>query len=112
MVQSWIFLSIDRCQERIKKAIELNETITSDVKISTSVIDTTGILLSVGEFWKHLDWPDASVSYGLMVTMIQKMCDCAQYYVGELYESLENEYDEEGKFLASEKVREGLTLFE
>ena len=104
MVKTWISLAVDRCKERIKKAIELNETVTDKIKISTSAVDATGFFLQVGEFWKHLDWPDASVAYGLMVHMIQEICDCAQYYVGELYRSLTDHFDEEGKFLTSEKV--------
>lgn len=104
-VQSWINQAIERCGTRIRKAIELDEPVKSDdIKISTSAIDVCGFLLQVGEFLKHLDWPDAKVSFGLMVTMVQQMSDCAQLYLKELYAALGNKYNEHGQFLTSEEV--------
>ena len=36
--------------------------------------------------------------------MLQQMCDCAQFYVRELYSSHGDQYDEEGKFHTTEEV--------
>ena len=103
-VRSWITLAVNRCRARIEKAIELNETVTDKIRISTSAIDTVGFIIQVGEFWKHLDWPDPSVAYGFMIHMVQEMCDLTQFYVEKLYQAHSHSYDQDGKFMTSEHV--------
>ena len=63
-----------------------------------------GFIIQVGNFWKDLDWPDASVAYGLMVYMVQEMSDLAHFYVEQLYKAHTHLYDEHGKFMTSEEV--------
>ena len=103
LVKGWISLAINRCHDRIKKAIELNEIVKGKISISTSAIDTCGFLMQVGEFWGHLDWPDPSVAYGLMITMLQQMCDCTQFYVRELHSAYES-CDHSKEFYTTEEV--------
>ena len=108
MVESWIRMAIDKCKDYTVKAIagDSEITVTDEVMFSTSAVDTTGFLLQVGSFWKHLDWPVASVAYGLAVSVMQKVSECALFYVGELFRNLNREdmFDEKGRFRATEKV--------
>ena len=103
-VKSWMTLAISRCKDRILKAIELNETVTEKIKISTSAIDTVQFLIQVAEFWKNLDWPDPSVSYSMMVYMVQEMSDLAQFYVQQLYQARVDSYSTLRHFSASDDV--------
>ena len=102
-------MATERCKNYICKAIKLDEAIcvTEDVKFSTSAVDTVGFLLQIGYFWKHLDWPIASVAYGYCLSIMERICECAQFYVGEVFQSLQDRnimYDDQGRFRASEKV--------
>ena len=58
----------------------------------------------VGEFWKHLDWPDPSVAFAYMVTVLQQMCDLAQFYLREVYKAIGDKFNEQGQFLTSVEV--------
>ena len=107
-VQSWIRMAIDKCKDYTAKAIAADTeiTVTNDVLFSNSALDTTGFLLQVGSFWKHLEWPIASVAYGYAVTVIQGIGECALFYVGEVFKKLSHKdmFDEKGQFRATEKV--------
>ena len=61
-------------------------------------------LFQVGEFWKHLDWPDPSIAFGLMVTVLQQMCELAQFYLREVYQAIGDKFNEQGQFLTSVEV--------
>ena len=108
MVESWIRMAIDKCKDYTVKAIagDSEITVTDAVMFSTSAVDTTGFLLQVGSFWKHLEWPIASVAYGLAVSVMQKVSECALFYVGEVFKRLNREdmFNEKGRFRATEKV--------
>ena len=108
MVESWIRMATDKCKDYTTKAIAADSeiTVTDEVMFSTSAVDTTGFLLQVGSFWKHLEWPVASVAYGLAVSVMQKVSECALFYVGEVFRRLSREdmFDEKGRFRATEKV--------
>ena len=103
-VKSWISVAITRCKARIQKSIELNETVTDKIKISTSAIDTIGFIEQVAKFWSDLDWPDASISYSMMVYMVQEMSDLAQFYVQQLYQARIDSYKSLSQFAASDDV--------
>ena len=108
MVESWIRAATNKCKDYTAKAIAADSeiTVTDEVMFSTSAVDTTGFLLQVGSFWKHLDWPVASVAYGLAVSVMQKISECALFYVGEVFRKLSHDdmFDEKGRFRATEKV--------
>ena len=108
MVKHWIKLATDRCKDYTTKAISADSaiTVTDDVMFSSSAVDTTGFLLKIGNFWKHLEWPVASVAYGFGVSVMQKITECSLFYVGEVFKKLTHEdmFDENGRFKASEKV--------
>ena len=107
-VQGWIRMAIDKCKDYTSKAIAADTeiTVTNDVLFSNSALDTTGFLLQVGSFWKHLEWPIASVAYGHAVTVVQGISECALFYVGEVFKKLSHNdmFNEKGQFRATEKV--------
>ena len=108
MVRNWIRVATDKCKNFTVKAITADSAIsvTDEVMFSTSAVDTTGFLLQVGSFWKHLEWPVASEAYGFGVSVMQKISECALFYVGEVFEKLSHDdmFDEKGRFRATEKV--------
>ena len=107
-VQSWIRMAINKCKDYTAKAIAADSeiTVTNDVLFSNSALDTTGFLLQVGSFWKHLEWPIASVAYGYAIAVVQGISECALFYVGEVFKKLSHHdmFDEKGQFRATEKV--------
>ena len=108
MVKNWVRLATDKCKDYIVKAVEADSsiTVTNDVMFSSSALDTTGFLLQVGSFWKHLEWPVASVAYGYAIFIVEAIGKCALFYVGEVFKKLSHEdmFDEKGQFRATEKV--------
>ncbi len=54
----------------------------------------------------QLDWPANMEAFTLKVSIVRSVCDCALFYVGEVYKSLKREdmFDCEGRFRATEKV--------
>ena len=55
---------------------------------------------------------NASINAELNFSLLQNICDCALYYVGAVYESLNDPdlYDERGRFRATEKVTQGFVF--
>ena len=55
---------------------------------------------------------NASINAELNFSLLQNICDCALYYVGAVYESLNDPdlYDESGRFRATEKVTQGFVF--
>ena len=108
MVRNWIRIATDKCKDYTAKAIAADSeiTVTDEVMFSTSAVDTTGFLLQVGSFWKHLEWPVASEAYGFAVSVMQKISECSLFYVGEVFRKLNHDdmFDEKGRFRATEKV--------
>ena len=108
MVRNWISIAMQRCKDYTVKAIAADSaiTVTSEVMISPSAVDATGFLLSVGTFWKNLEWPVASVAYGHAVSVMEAISECALFYVEEVFKKLNREdiLDGEGRFRVTEKV--------
>ena len=109
-VPGWIVVATDKCESRIRQAIELDEIvkITDDLQMSASAVDTNGFLLQMATFWQHLDWPVASEAYGYGGSLIQNMCNCVNLFIEEVFSGLSPEdlHDEHGRFHVSEKVRQ------
>jgi hypothetical protein len=107
MVPDWISRVQTLCRNRIDKAIEIDKVIkvTDEATFSSSAVDTKEILLSIGAFWKDLQWPTATESYSYTAAIVQHICDCAVYYVGKVYTLVTDEdIYRGGQFQASEKV--------
>ena len=108
-IPGWIDVATEKCEARIRQAIELDEIvkITEDLQLSSSAVDTNGFLLQMATFWKHLNWPVASEAYGYAVSLVENMCSCAGLFIGEVFASLRSKdlVDDQGRFKASEKVK-------
>ena len=108
-VPGWIDVATEKCEDRIRQAIEMDEIvrITDDLQLSASAVDTNGFLIQMATFWQHLQWPVPTEAFGYAMSLIKNMCTCAIYYVGEVFSSLRAEdwTDDQGRFRASEKVR-------
>ena len=108
-VPGWIVVATDKCESRIRQAIELDEIvkITDELQMSASAVDTNGFLLQMATFWQHLDWPVASEAYGYAVSLVQNMCSSVNFFIDEVHSGLRPEdlHDEQGRFKVSEKVR-------
>ena len=107
-VPGWINVATEKCESHIRQAIELDEIvkITEDLKLSSSAVDTNGFLLQMATFWHHLDWPMAFEAYAYVISLVEKICCCANLYIGEVFASLSPEdlRDDQGRFRASERV--------
>ena len=107
-VPGWINVATEKCESHIRQAIELDEIvkITEDLKLSSSAVDTNGFLLQMATFWHHLDWPMAFEAYAYVISLVEKICSCANLYIGEVFASLcpEDLRDDQGRFKASERV--------
>ena len=101
-------MATERCESHIRQAIALDEIvkITDELKLSASAVDTNGFLLQMSSFWHHLDWPIALEAYAYVISLVEKICNCAHLYIGEVFASLSPEdlHDDQGRFKASEKV--------
>ena len=108
-VPGWIIVATDKCESRIRQAIEMDEIvkITDELQMSASAVDTNGFLLQMATFWQHLDWPVASEAYGYAGSLIQNMCNCVNLFIEEVHSGLSSEdlHDEQGRFKVSEKVK-------
>ena len=117
MVNNWIVLATDRCKDRIRKAIQLDKVVqvTEDVHFSSSAVDGTGFLLRLMKLSDELEWPSRVEAFTFMVAIVRSACECALFYVGEVYKSLDSEdmFDERRMFRATEKVGwcNGVVLF-
>lgn len=107
-VPGWINVATEKCESHIRQAIELDEIvkITEELKLSSSAVDTNGFLLQMATFWHHLDWPMAFEAYAYVISLVEKICSCANLYIGEVFASLSPEdlRDDQGRFKASERV--------
>ncbi len=54
----------------------------------------------------QLEWPAKAEAFTLKVSVVRSVCDCALYYVTEVYRRLnpEDMFDEQGQFRATQKV--------
>ena len=108
MVNDWIRAAIAKCKDLITKAIAADSwiTVTNDAMFSSSALDTTGFLLQVCSFWKHLEWPVASEAYGYAISVVKGISQCALFYMGEVFENLSHGdiFDKRGQFRATDKV--------
>ena len=108
MVNDWIRVAITKCKDLIAKAIAGDSwaTVSKDVAFSSSALDTIGFLLQVGTFWNNLEWPVASEAYDYAISVMKGICDCALFYVGEVFKRIDHDdmFDKNGQFRATKKV--------
>ncbi|XP_033630994.1 protein unc-13 homolog D-like [Asterias rubens] len=101
-VEKWLTVARVRAQERIKKAVELDQVALVDtmVKHSTSAVDVATCFAQIRHFWQQLDWPDTVGSYVFVAKVTDDICHGAVNYANIIHEKLRQNgyYDDEGQF--------------
>ncbi|KAL3277541.1 hypothetical protein HHI36_012885 [Cryptolaemus montrouzieri] len=104
-VAQWLEIAVYKAQQRIEKAVELDELIPVDasVKYSSSAVDTLSIYYTVKVFWQQLSWPDVEGCYTFIAKMIDDICRCGVFYaqrmsqrvdgMGEIENVYENRFE-------------------
>ncbi|XP_048575567.1 BAI1-associated protein 3 isoform X2 [Nematostella vectensis] len=108
-VTRWFEIAEDRANERIKKAVELDEFLRVDASVmhSTSAVDCAGCFHQIREFWRMLDWPDPVGCYVFVTQITNIICGGASYYADLLFENMKshNYYDNDpSQFDVSEQL--------
>ncbi|XP_022095596.1 protein unc-13 homolog D-like isoform X2 [Acanthaster planci] len=101
-VEKWLNVARKRAQERIQKAVELDQVALVDtmVKHSTSAVDVATCFAQIREFWQKLDWPDTVGSYVFVAKVTDDICHGAVSYANIIHDKLRQKgyYDDEGQF--------------
>ncbi|XP_045469629.1 protein unc-13 homolog 4B isoform X2 [Harmonia axyridis] len=81
-VAQWLEIAVYKAQQRIEKAVELDELVPVDptVKYSSSAVNTLSIFYQVKVFWTQLNWPDVEGCYTFIAKMIDDICRCGVFY--------------------------------
>lgn len=74
----WLEIAVFKALTRIDKAIELDTLVPvdSNVKYSSSGVDTLAIFYQIKIFWEQLAWPDVEGCY----TFVAKIIDVSIFY--------------------------------
>lgn len=108
LVPIFIESASEDCQRRITLAIEHEESVRrDDVEYSTSVRDSSDILLRLFNVRDDLQWPDTKEKLEFTQLIMEKVTAGALFYVKHAAERMSDDliYDEKGRFRATSKVR-------
>ncbi len=82
------------CKERIKRAIADSEPvpISDDIKLSSSVRDSSDILIILFRVRDDLKWPVTSEMLQFTKLIMEEVTSCALFYVQHTSEEMKDEY--------------------
>ncbi len=82
------------CKERIKRAIADSEPvpISDDIKLSSSVRDSSDILIILFRVRDDLKWPVTSEMLQFTKLIMEEVTSCALFYVQHTSEQMKDEY--------------------
>nr|CAI5860663.1 unnamed protein product [Callosobruchus analis] len=85
-VAQWLDIAVYKALQRIEKAVELDKLIhvDSNVKYSSSAVDTLTIFYQVKVFWEQLNWPDVESCYTFIAKIIDDICRCCVFYADKM----------------------------
>ncbi|XP_059472886.1 protein unc-13 homolog 4B isoform X2 [Neocloeon triangulifer] len=85
-VAQWLDIALYKALKRIEKAVELGnlQPLDSNVKFSSSAVDTLSIYYQIKVFWKQLNWPDVESSYTFVTKIIDDICRCSVFYADKM----------------------------
>ncbi|XP_046862881.1 BAI1-associated protein 3-like isoform X2 [Xenia sp. Carnegie-2017] len=85
-IDYWFRVAHQKALARITKAVEIDQTVAIDssVQYSTSAVDVTCCFYQLCEFWKRLQWPNATESYLFVLKISDDICEAARHYAEEL----------------------------
>ncbi|XP_045769590.1 protein unc-13 homolog 4B isoform X4 [Maniola jurtina] len=81
-VAQWLDIAAYKALTRIEKAVELDQLVPVDtnVKYSSSGVDTLAIFYQIKIFWQQLAWPDVEGCYTFVAKIIDDICRCCVFY--------------------------------
>ncbi|XP_050348302.1 protein unc-13 homolog 4B isoform X3 [Nymphalis io] len=81
-VAQWLDIAAYKALTRIEKAVELDNLVPvdSNVKYSSSGVDTLAIFYQIKIFWQQLAWPDVEGCYTFVAKIIDDICRCCVFY--------------------------------
>jgi len=107
-VVKWLDIARAKAEQRIQKALEIDEVRVIDamVKHSTSAVDVTCLLGQICNFWKKLDWPDVSSGYMFLTQITEIVGKCAMDYATKIFNQLKSKgfYDDVGQFDVTDQL--------
>ncbi|CAH1967098.1 unnamed protein product [Acanthoscelides obtectus] len=85
-VAQWLDIAVYKALQRIEKAVELDQLVhvDSNVKYSSSAVDTLTIFYQVKVFWEQLNWPDVESCYTFIAKIIDDICRCCVFYADKM----------------------------
>ncbi|KAG8239009.1 hypothetical protein J437_LFUL005066, partial [Ladona fulva] len=90
-VAHWLEIALFKALQRIEKAVAIDalEPVDSNVRYSSSAVDTLTIYYQVRTFWSQLAWPDVEGSYSFIAIIIQDICRCSVFYADKMEKKVE-----------------------
>ncbi|XP_026318731.1 protein unc-13 homolog 4B isoform X5 [Hyposmocoma kahamanoa] len=81
-VAQWLDIAAFKALTRIEKAVELDNLVPvyTDVKYSSSSVDTRSIFSQIKIFWEQLAWPEVEGCYTFVAKIIDDICRCCVFY--------------------------------
>ncbi|CAH0720003.1 unnamed protein product, partial [Brenthis ino] len=81
-VAQWLDIAAYKALTRIEKAVELDNLVPVDtnVKYSSSGVDTLAIFYQIKIFWQQLAWPDVEGCYTFVAKIVDDICRCCVFY--------------------------------
>lgn len=91
-VAQWLDIAAYKALTRIEKAVDLDTltVIDSNVKYSSSAVDTLQIFYQIKIFWTQLAWPDVEGSYTFVAKIIDDICRCCVFYSDRMSGRVDN----------------------
>ncbi|KAL4716125.1 hypothetical protein ACJJTC_013902 [Scirpophaga incertulas] len=91
-VAQWLDIAAYKALTRIEKAVELDTLVPVDtnVKYSSSGVDTLAIFYQIKIFWEQLAWPDVEGCYTFVAKIIDDICRCCVFYSDKMSVRVDN----------------------
>lgn len=91
-VAQWLDIAAYKALTRIEKAVDLDKLVPvdSNVKYSSSGVDTLAIFYQIKIFWKQLAWPDVEGCYTFVAKIVDDICRCCVFYSDKMSSRVDN----------------------
>lgn len=91
-VAQWLDIAAYKALTRIEKAVDLDSLVPVDtnVKYSSSGVDTLAIFYQIKIFWQQLAWPDVEGCYTFVAKIIDDICRCCVFYSDKMASRVDN----------------------
>ncbi|XP_028162943.1 protein unc-13 homolog 4B isoform X3 [Ostrinia furnacalis] len=85
-VAKWLEIAAEKAKTRVEKAVDLDNLVQVDtnVKYSSSGVDTLAIFYQIKIFWQQLAWPDVEGCYTFVAKIIDDICRCCVTYADKM----------------------------